>query len=342
MRRFARREALPCKEITDAWRGWIAENLMLDCDPDVLVKTLVQNGIAAEVARAEIDAARASGFLQGARRLKNRLAKRDWALDIHRKLNRLRPEGIARRECLSTAAFLRDFYCANQPVIITGMMKQWPALQKWTLPYLRTAFGDSEVEIQFGRNANPEYEMHSLAHKRLIRFADYVDLVARSGATNDFYMTANNDAKNRAGLAGMWKDVGSLPAYLSEREDGGFLWFGPAGTITPFHHDLTNNLMAQIVGRKRVRIIASCELSRIPNFQHCFTPIDGRAIDVVRYPDMAEVTVHEYIIEPGELLFLPVGCWHFVESLDISVTIAFTNFRWDNDFFTNYPECRDF
>jgi ribosomal protein L16 Arg81 hydroxylase len=52
--------------------------------------------------------------------------------------------------------------------------------------------------------------------------------------------------------------------------------------------------------------------------------------------------VLECVLEPGEILFLPVGWWHYVEALDISVTLASTNFHWQNDFYTNYPADHDF
>lgn len=334
--------AVPATPMTDAWRSWIAENLMLDCDPASLIQALMAHGIARSTAQAEIAAAVRSPYLAGANRLRNRLAKRDWALDIYRQLNRLRPGGIARRHRLGSDEFLREYYSTNQPVIITGMMEQWPAIKKWNPDYLRAEFGACEVEVQFGRNADPDYEMNSLAHKRLMPFGAYVDLVTASGHTNDFYMTANNDAKNRASLRGLWEDIDNLPAYLQASTECGFFWFGPAGTVTPFHHDLTNNLMAQVLGRKRVRLIAACELARLPNPRHCFTPVDGRSIDLARFPQMAEVPVQECILAPGEILFLPVGCWHFVESLEIAATMAFTNFRWPNDFYSNYPSERDF
>ena len=329
--------------VSDDWRRWIAENLMLGSAPDALAAILVGNGIARAEAHAEIEAAARSPYLQGARRLANRVAKRDWVLAIQSQLNRLGDDAIPRREKLSGADFLQQHYRTNRPVIITGMLDHYPARSKWTLDYFAEHFGERMVEVQFGRDADPQYELNSIAHKRQLKFGDYVELVRSSGSSNDFYMTANNDSKNHAALQGLWDDVGALPEYLKDDPaQRGFFWFGPAGTITPLHHDLTNNFMAQIMGRKRVKLIAPCDLPKVYNQRHCFTDIDAKAVDLKRFPAMAGVTIHDCVLEPGEILFLPVGWWHHVEALDISVTLAATNFRWHNDFYSNYPPDHDF
>lgn len=151
------------------------------------------------------------------------------------------------------------------------MLDDWPGRGKWTLDWLAAQFGEREVEVQFGRNADADYEMNSIAHKRHMPFGEYVERVRSSASTNDFYMTANNDSRNRQALDELWQDMPLLPEYLNG-ERKGFFWLGPAGTITPFHHDLTNNFMIQVMGRKRVRLIAPCETPRLQNQRHCFTP----------------------------------------------------------------------
>lgn len=330
-------------ELSREWRSWIAENLMLGSHPSALMPVLQQAGIAEPLARREIELALHSPYLAGAVRLSNRLAKRDWVIDIQRKLNQLRSPEIPRRDKLSAQQFLDEYYATNQPVIITGMLDDWPALRKWSPAYFREHYAQREVEVQFGREADAQYEMNSVAHKRKMAFGEYASLVESSGTTNDFYMTANNNSQNRQALRELWDDIGQLPEYLKqEGVPTGFLWFGTAGTVTPFHHDLTNNFMAQVKGRKRLRIMAACEVARVYNQRHCFTPVDGRVIDLQRYPLMADVQVRECVLAPGEILFLPVGCWHFVEALDISLTVAFTNFKWDNDFYSKYPSNHDF
>lgn len=328
--------------IDDSWRAWIAENLVLGAPPAGLVGVLTQQGFSQQAAIGEVDAALRSPYLRGADRIKRRLTKRDWALDIQRKLNRLRPDTIERVHRPDAQTFLERYYSTNRAVIITGMMEDWPAMQRWNLDHFRDAYGEREVEVQFGRSRDADYELNSIAHKKRMRFGEFVEQVRHAGRSNDFYMTANNDSTNRQALAGLWNDIVQLPEYLDPANPGGFLWFGPAGTITPFHHDLTNNFMAQVIGRKRLRLIPACELANMYNFRHCFTPVDGGNVDLARYPNMANVQILECVIEPGEILFLPVGCWHYVEALDISVTVAFTNFRWHNDFYSDYPVERDF
>lgn len=327
--------------VSDAWRSWIAENLILGSRPDTLAGILIQSGIGARDAHAEIAAALHSPYLKGVSRLHNRLAKRDWVIGIQSQLNRLAPTELPRRARLSGAEFLDQHYRRNLPVIITGMLDDCVARSKWTLDYLGEQLGERMVEVQFGRSADPDYEMNSQSHKRRIRFGEYVALVRDSGHTNDFYMTANNDGQNRESLQELMADAPPLPEYLNA-EGRGFFWFGPAGTVTPFHHDLTNNFMIQIAGRKRVRLIAPCDTPKLYNQRHCFTPVDGRNIDLQRFPMMADVPVIDCVLEPGEILFLPVGWWHFVEALDITITISATHFKWDNDFYSRYPNNHDF
>ena len=331
------------RDIGDNWRRWIAENLMLGSAPDTLKAILTGNGIAPDQASREIASALRSPYLQGASRLVNRLAKRNWVLAIEQQLNQLNEPGIERRERLSGEAFMQQFYRQNRPVIITGMLEHFPARTRWTLPYFAQRFGERTVEVQMNRSADAQYEMNSIAHKRSMPFGEYVEMIRQIAASNDFYMTANNDSRNRAALRELWDDLGELPDYLDESAGRqGFFWFGPRGTITPLHHDLTNNFMQQIVGRKRVYLAAPCESARIYNTRHCFSEVDASRVDLARFPAMAGVPIMECVLAPGEILFLPVGWWHQVEALDISVTVAATNFRWPNDFYTNYPANHDF
>ena len=330
--------------IDDEWRRWIAENLLLDAAPEAVHDVLVQHGFAHEDALCEIDSTLKSPYFQAGSRLRNRLRKREWMLSLYGELNRMRAGAHSIERCarLSRDAFYQQYYFQNRPVIVTGMFDAWPARRRWNFDYFRARCGEAEVEVQVGREADANYEINQPALKRTMLFRDYVDLVEQSGATNDFYMTANNASRNRAALAALWADTPPIGEYLDAASaDAGFFWFGPAGTKTPFHHDLTNNFMAQVIGRKRILLVPPTDTVHMYNHLHCYSQIDGNAIDVERFPSVEHARVIECTLEPGELLFLPIGWWHYVEALDASVTMTYTNFLERNDFGHTYSTYRE-
>ena len=111
---------------------------------------------------------------------------------------------------------------------------------------------------------------------------------------------------------------------------------GPAGTITPFHHDLTNNFMAQVIGRKRVKIAPSWDMPLMDNHLHCFSQVDGRdhaARPAAAARRTADPRMHP---QPGRDPVPADRLPPFVQGLDITVTVSFTNFVFDNDFHSFY------
>ena len=314
---------------------------MVGATPQSILDTMQAGGFSPEESAQEINLALQSPYYLASERLTNRLRKRDWMLANYRKLNRLHPRSseVERRHKIARDEFLLEFYTTNRPVIITGMMDDWPAMRKWNLDYFSERCGDREVEVQTGRNSSPNYEIQSDRFVGRIRFGDFVERVRTAGETNDFYLTANNASHNRTALSELWEDIVQIPEYLRADQPGGFFWMGPAGTLTPFHHDLTNNFMAQVIGRKRVKIAPSWDLPLMNNFHHCFSQVDGRDLPAAPNPALSQPQILDCVLHPGEVLFLPIGCLHFVEGLDITVTVSFTNFVFDNNFhsyYTNY------
>jgi hypothetical protein len=327
------------RPVTDEWPRWIAENLMLGASRDSILNAMVQGGLSPRESASEIDLAFQSPYLRGAERLCNRLNKREWLLASYRKLDRLRSNSdlVERRHRLSDGEFREHYYCANRPVIITGMMDDWPALGKWSLDYFVREFGRREVEVQAGRSASDCYEAEREKFRRKMIFSEFIEQVSTADKSNDIYITASNNSANKAVLPELWDDVVQIPEYLDGKSlQNGYFWFGPAGTITPFHHDLTNNLMAQVMGRKRILLTPSWDMPLMRNLFHVYCEIDGRATPPAPRASCGQPQILECILSPGEILFLPVGCLHFVEALEISATVSFTNFAFDDNDYTSF------
>ena len=263
--------------------------------------------------------------------------KLEWLLAAQERLRAMSPGAtIPRRRGLSGDLFRDIHYAANWPVVIEGALEGWPALSRWTPDYLRAAVGPAPVQVQLGRTGDPDYERYKDRHTTTVAFDEFLDRILRPGARNDAYMTAYNSAANAEALKVLHPDLGFLDAYLDRAGElpRGMMWIGPAGTFTPLHHDLTNNLLLQIVGRKEVLLAAPGETPRLYNDRHVFSRIrDLTEPGVVeRFPKLDGVRVHRVPLNPGEALFIPLGWWHQVSALDFSVTITHTNFHWPNDF----------
>lgn len=235
---------------------------------------------------------------------------------------------IERRPYVTRDEFFARYLRANRPVILMDRMNDWPAMTRWSPDYFKQVCGEETVQVMTGRESDPEYELHSDLRRSTMRFGDYVDKVVNAGQTNDFYLVAQNEFMRTEGARKLHDDITPFPEYLDERRDGFvFMWFGPCGTVTPLHHDTADILLAQIAGRKRVTLIPATQKSLVYNHIGVFGQVDCERPDLIRHPLYRYAQKAVFDLNPGEALFIPVGWWHHVRALDISVSVSFTNFH---------------
>jgi LPS sulfotransferase NodH len=324
------------------WKRWVAENRLLRIDEALVLEVLAGQGLTRPQAIAEVRSLAIDPLYQGGDRVAQRFHKLRSLLKVYGALGSLSASArtVERRSGVTRDEFLESYYARNHPVVLTGAAADWPATRNWDPTYLKAACGDVMVEIMAGRGADPRYELNSERHKQAIRFADYVDMVANGGASNDYYLVANNLFFHRpeAGVRRLLDDVTPLPDFLApDRLDRHVhFWFGPGGTVTPLHHDTINILIAQVSGRKHFKLVPSWQIGLVYNTIGVYSDVDCEDPDLERYPLFEDATVIDVALEPGEALFLPVGWWHHVRALDVSMSLSFTNFvfpnhyEWDN------------
>jgi Cupin-like domain len=315
----------------------IMEALIAGMPHDAILADMLAKGVTPASAKFEIERAAKSPYLSVAARLTARIAKRDWVLSSLAALAEQRPDAqiVPSIDRIDPAHFYAAFYARNRPARLTGLVADWPALKNWNFDYVEQLLGDAPVGVQWNREGNPDYEAQCADHKAVMPAREIIARI-RAGASNDFYVTANNNDVNWETLAPLWRDVGAIPGLLEKQQPrDGYVWMGPKGTVTPWHHDLSNNLLMQFVGRKRVRLIAAHDTYRMRNTRHCFT--DWTSDDLLPGPgDGFRPPVLECIIGPGEAVFIPVGWWHHVEALDATIGMSFLNFAAPNDFQSGY------
>lgn len=272
-----------------------------------------------------------------------KLRKYEWLLNTLALQRQLAPETsqVAYRESIEPAEFLDDFYGPGRPLVIGGQIEGWPGRRLWSPAYLRERLGGRLVEFQGGRTGDEGFERYKDRFSRQLPFEQFMDMIEGQEG-NDAYLTAYNSRLNSAALAPLFEETSPLQNLLAQvpGEPGGMFWIGPAGTFTPLHHDLTNNLLVQVTGRKRVILADALTLPRIYNDRHVFSEISDLTdpnLDLARHPLLEGLQINDVELKPGEMLFIPIGWWHQVASLDFSVSLTFTNFLWDNNSFEHYP-----
>ncbi len=322
-------------EIPHEWKRWAAVSLMGGATASEVISTVASEGEVSEVV-----AARWCGQLLGdpvyeaGMWAHEQLAKLESMLTMRQDMRDLSPESdqIDRRQGLSRQEFLSQYYARNRPVLLTDVTTDWPALGRWDPAYLLSVLGDAEVEVMGDRDTDPEYELNADEHRRTMPFSEYHALVTSTERGNDTYMVANNELLSTEPARPLWDDLVEDPRYLAGDTDHtcAYLWFGPAGTVTPFHHDSMNVLFNQLLGRKRFTLISPLESHCMYNHVSVYSRITSPEPDLDVYPLYGRTRPYRFEVGPGDSVFVPVGWWHHVESLDTSISVSFTSFAFPN------------
>lgn len=325
-----------CRSLPPAMKHWMARSILGSVPGAVLIDTLVEHGYGREQAARQVAHAAADPYLLAAKHRQALLDQAVHLLTAFDQLASLQPQAhtVERRAGVSRAEFYEQYYAANRPVILQDLLYKWPAMTSWTPAYLRSKVSEELVEIMANRDSDPHYEVNSERHRKLLRFADYVDMVYSGRVTNDYYMVANNGFFRRPGAQALLADFSAFPEYLdpATADRQCFFWFGPAGTVTPLHHDGCNILVCQVAGQKHFNLIPANQWPFIYTEPGFFSGIDVEQPDLDRRPQFRKATVLEVTLEPGEVLFIPVGWSHQVRTLEPSIMISFTNFLFPNSY----------
>jgi hypothetical protein len=337
---------MPTKEsLPDSWRCWVAENILLDVPAQQIEASAVSAGLKRSLVRGELLRARKSPYLRAGNRIMQRMNKLESMLRIRVEVARqnARKPSVPSFQHMAAAKFRKQFYARNKPVKLLEMLGDWPAAQRWTPSYFRERYGDQIVEVTAARNSDPNYEINLENHRRQICFSDFIDYVTTQDG-NDSYLVANNCFFQHSVLSSMMDDIGPLPGYLTRknRAPHTYMWFGPGGTVTPLHHDTMNILFCQIYGRKLITIIPPDETPWLYNEVAVYSDVQFENPDYDTHPLFQHVDPIEVVVNPGEILFIPVGWWHHVRSLDTSISVSFTNFAFPNEYAWRHPDLRSY
>lgn len=230
---------------------------------------------------------------------------------------------VGKRSALSLEGFLRDYFLSGSPVILSDSMAHWPARTKWNdLDYLKRVAGGRTIPVEVGKNY-----LCTEWKQELITFSEFLERIqCNSTSAGPTYLAQHPLFEQ---IQELRRDI-VIPDYCfaggSELRSLN-AWFGPAGTVTPLHHDPHHNILAQVVGKKYVRLYPASLLEELyphPEFMlRNSSQVDLDNIDEKEFPNVHDLEFLDCVLEEGEMLYIPPRWWHYVRSLTTSFSVSF-------------------
>ncbi|WP_119687501.1 cupin-like domain-containing protein [Pseudomonas sp. Marseille-Q5299] len=226
---------------------------------------------------------------------------------------------------LDAERFQRNFLPYGTPVVISD------ALREWKLFNLdRQASLEHFAELQ-GITRHGDYVKKTFSTERDFRSTSMADFI--NSLDNPQPRTGNGEPPAYMGnniVPAQLLELIQYPPYF-ERSlyIAPRIWIGPKGTLTPLHRDDADNLFAQVWGDKSFILAAPHHRPALGTWST--SPkggLDGcdfnpDAPDYQRFPDARGVTFLRVLLQAGDLLFLPEGWFHQVESVSTSLSVNF-------------------
>ena len=235
-----------------------------------------------------------------------------YAAALPIKASWLKKENVDRREKLTYEEFVQEYQ--TKPVILTDIINKWEAEPSLRLANLLT---NGELnDVQFRVSATIEMKL-----KNFLQYAQ-----KSAGEERPLYLFDKS-------FVNKWPSLGNgyhMPEIFAQdfmkvlgeanRPDYRWLIMGPARSGSSFHVDPNSNFAwnATIAGRKKWIVYP----------KHLEPPLDADEVSLIQWftrhydDDEYKDQRYECITNPGELIYVPNGCWHCVLNLDFTVAIT--------------------
>ncbi len=288
-----------------------------------ILTVLTSRGFDCQAAKIEIKRAVGDPYVQASLELVPYAKKLEGLLRVYERLDKKGSSEIDELSEIDEITFLDRYYCRNRPVLIRRGAAEWPAVKTWDMAYFLAHHGSERVQYMSGRRYTGG------ASSVEATLADFVAEIRQEPISNDRYLVATNFAF-KGSMRVRLRDclpLAFLPSVKVDDPHIARLWLGPRGTVTPLHHDVQNVVFVQIVGTKRFLMSPAYEIHRLDSrLGGVFSGLDPVALDRPNDVSAMEANWVRVTLEPGDILFIPLGWWHWVYAMTESISVNFADF----------------
>ncbi|MFZ1314337.1 MAG: cupin-like domain-containing protein [Chitinophagaceae bacterium] len=226
---------------------------------------------------------------------------------------------VAVFDSIDPEVFKKEYYEPCLPVVIKNLAKDWPAYSKWNWDYFKQLVGQKKVPLYNNVKSDAYTPINTADDYKT--FGEYIDMISSGPAAWRIFLFNIFDHAPQLINDFTWPEH-LMKGFVKKYP---MLFTGGASSITHMHFDIdmSHILHTQFCGRKRVLMFPyqeqyklyrkPWEVLSLADFSNYY--IEGK-VDYEKFPALKLAEGHDFMLEPGDTLFMPAGYWHHMEYLD--------------------------
>jgi lysine-specific demethylase 8 len=214
---------------------------------------------------------------------------------------------------------LGKYIAANEAVVVSGIPDCTPL--GWSISSLESRYGDSQIRVVVSDTQEFKYDEKKERDIQRMSLSEFIDKGIRNlGADGKYYALGRGLSTQFEGLTEeielpkpLAKFYGGMGRFVERN-----VWMSHGGTRTALHFDTVENFNMQVEGEKRFWLHRTQIKGMYPlklNSQASYlSQVDPRHVDREAFPDFREEGGIEAVTREGDMLYLPYGWWHQVDT----------------------------
>lgn len=244
-----------------------------------------------------------------------------------------------------------EYLNSNQPVLIKNSL-EWALVKNFSLDKIASLFGtrqyitivskhgfwadeatydDPDAKYNHANSQQEERKLSMLTAKEFIDRATNPDNFSNLHFDKEIMYLISSVPNNLKEVLqprlSFLDNIKTIPTF----------WMSTQGSITQTHMDTREGFLIQVMGNKKVILFDSAlelYLPHLENVQENKDYIDAEEGQVKatslmtnpelateqQFPGLSKLEGYESILNPGDILYIPFGWWHYVRTLNFSIS----------------------